>query len=1419
MTGMQIAKAPHGWASGGVSNYPLTHPIVGQGDFYGKFKQFIHLVDQEAEKFAHVYAIVAQWGVGKSRLGYELVSQINGTSPGWYLRNETGQLIQAELFDNDADREQYLGLYIRYGEIANDYHNVDNWFAFGLYKALTPLAEAKFDGSIGGAIAQEAYNRLFVQGFDTQQLAVALELEKQHSDQKLYEDPNLATDLCNAAFNYLKQFGINYVLIVLDELETAAETSTFGLEVQDLKPMDGRAIKLMGKAIKEEDPRRKLPWLRYVALCSPAIGDELREIQSTARRFEMQELAQNAFSDVSDFVRTLGEDGRLTQEYPRGLVEAAYSMSSGNFGWFNVIMANVDEVLRSWRGGTDPTVGNIFSKAVTVANRISEYVLDSVTIKELKLNDRSYLGAAQELLYGQLPRPLKDWEPQVQQVLLAVRNEYDEPAALLYRRVEWDELKISQALRDGKFRRDQNNAWLFAGVDQPLNPWQLLANLSTYAIYETGGNSLVDGRYTLLVPLRESEFVQLAGLLYPHPAVEAAARGIWKELVGQDLEPAMATHIGPSIAMLGRLNLRYRRQSQNSLIFRDPEQNAAFETVLANRKQQKEKDPREILTGIMRLIDKHWGYEPINAGFKDSPVAITTARNGLIECYPLMLHPDKRLILAWVRNIEDLERLCENAEAQWPEDSRTPVLAFTPSRALIESFTATAKDNSKLRNASRYLLLYQLSSSEEFILHQVGLSRTEWSGFKLDTQVFSTSFNNRLQSLLRPLIDEINYWRKRLNQEGRIAWPFRPSGVLKEADRELLIDTWVYMTVNGHTSLSALDEQSGINPEEIQALLPRLGVATKALNNGYGEDERAQLFERLDNTGQPAFPPFLVSLIERLLREPKYPWKFKVAEQEWFWGYTWDGAKPREIFQDWMALLCKLKFAHIPAQTTKEKIYSLLSRAELKGQIQEAQNWLAQDYPKAVQEMGVVFGTGVVQQYFGPVQGTKTRKADELLSEARRVLELIEFEEGVQFLNTQDVEVQKEILIRSSSRRQLLTKSIDTVFRSDKYSEVQADENIKALNLSSELTASDPLWRRIRLAKQFCEYVNRVSRKIREQIIEIDSYFRKETESLPGFPIKLFTLSLAKIDNILTGSLGQETVRGATQTMQRTESGTLGYFLGDLKIADASNKLSQLAREVGVEGSFQNLNVKPPAEVSGYISDGFRTLKKAYEQAAKQLVDLQNRLDKLKELLDDAPATFVYPKDVMTFQKLQARPALIQGTLEDLREEEADRLREDFDTASRLGNFQPLMSEVENLLIGSRRALQELSGQVLTLENAISGFRKRLLETPDLRYIETAFNALLKTQGKTSRPSLTLIDLERAGSLRAAVALLDERRVQWVEEGEALLAPVGVSFTTWQMLAEALEAGSDPNLDVQQAERLVDAGLLRRTYRLGGGHG
>ena len=61
------------------------------------------------------------------------------------------------------------------------------------------------------------------------------------------------------------------------------------------------------------------------------VGQQLREIQSVARRFELVELEQRLFADVSDHVASLLTAGKLGFDYPAGLFGLAYAMSGANF--------------------------------------------------------------------------------------------------------------------------------------------------------------------------------------------------------------------------------------------------------------------------------------------------------------------------------------------------------------------------------------------------------------------------------------------------------------------------------------------------------------------------------------------------------------------------------------------------------------------------------------------------------------------------------------------------------------------------------------------------------------------------------------------------------------------------------------------------------------------------------------------------------------------------------------------------------------------------------------------------------------------------------------------------------------------------------------------------------------------------------
>lgn len=185
--------------------------------------------------------------------------------------------LRQEVFDElrkDRGVETVLALYIRYSQVVNDYSNVDNWFAYGLYKALLPLTCATFDGSIQGQIAREAVDNIVALGFGKEKLANALDISADHSDEKLYEDPELATRLCQGAYDYLQTLGVKSIVVVIDGPDDALLGSYEGV----------RGTMVMLKAWKEEESRRRLPWLSVFAFVSAAVGREIADCPSIWKR-------------------------------------------------------------------------------------------------------------------------------------------------------------------------------------------------------------------------------------------------------------------------------------------------------------------------------------------------------------------------------------------------------------------------------------------------------------------------------------------------------------------------------------------------------------------------------------------------------------------------------------------------------------------------------------------------------------------------------------------------------------------------------------------------------------------------------------------------------------------------------------------------------------------------------------------------------------------------------------------------------------------------------------------------------------------------------------------------------------------------------------------------------------------------------
>lgn len=1410
----------HKWEPTGVTGYPITHPIVGQTDFYNKFKHWLPLVG--GDQFAHVFAVVAPWGVGKSRLGYEIVAQINDVSKGWKVRGPDGKLTDAQLFDSPKEREQYLALYIRYSQVANRQLNLDNWFAPAVYKALAPLARGQFDASIQHQIARQALNRLEAEGFDPVALAKAMEVD-QHGD-NIYTDTALATRLCNAAFDVLKPFGINHVVVVLDELETAAERATGGMEAEEARAMDGKSItmlrkavellgreeiEMMSKAVKEEDARARFPWLRFVALCSPAIGDELKEVQSTDRRFEIVDLSRNAFSDVSTFVQSLQTEGRLLRSYPSGLVEAAYMMSGANFGWFNVVMAVVDQVLRNAPDDKASDLAWIFQRAIEIQERIGRYVLDHRALDEISIEVSAREKLA-ELIFGQQPRALEVFS-EVAPSFLSTKNANGEEVALRFYKVSWKKQECMQVLTKNRFQRQSGTSKYTApGIPEAIDLERLLDDLATLAVHE-GYEQGKEGVYHLLIPEKLSDFLDLLDLIHPHPAAEETGRTLWMNLIGpKDTLQDEATHIGPSVKMLRRLDIRLRKASVGAVL-REPNENDAFSKIQENSRFDGEQRAQRVLTGAFRLMDQSWDYDFEPAGLGDKTIALRTPKNGLVEYKAFWLHPKGQAVFAWVDSDTALRELAQAVASDHRKHGRYPVLAFTMDYGLPERLEKSFDDIFK--KARHSIVLAHLNSGEEAALFSIGFPTKEWTGFRLRKEGFTTRFSERLNRIREPIEKRVREWRQEVSGRGEIAWPIRPNGTLKDESLKKLTDGWrIVMLEHGGKSLNNVGSTTGLDYTGILQELGKQGLSPAAIPKGYSPDKDVARFWTGEGPdARPEVPPFfLKSIALQLFHHPDLPLTIESVKSDWFWGYTWDNNKTTDIFRQWMTIACDLGWAEPDTSEKRKTPYTFVPRESLRGEWNAANNWLHDDdkYARIVRELSELLGQGLIDQWFSPGKGSKYQSAAKKLEEAGKMLDELDTLES----NPPEVEDDTATgwFVDVTRLRLKAKEAIRQVFSKQEYEELPEDLDRATLQLNEE---ERPLWERIRQAEYFGKAVRRIAKQIRERIPSLGGEMRTAVAEIPSFPMALFIRPLAKIDSIVDAGLTGEDPSSTTKRVQHAKPDTLAYYLKEMKINDAVGALLSLAREVGV--GERPSDAVGFDEIQGEIVSGFRDLKKRYGKARGELMSLTERLQTLETALNNTPPNFKAPSGA-SFDELKDRPELIEGELDASLEYDVEDLLQRHDAEMNLGKFGPLMREARKILLDSvEQSLKGLEGKVRTLENTVTAYRQDLLKNEKLHFHRDGLNALRSVKGIAKVEIPVLSDLEKR-SLHDGQIHTNGLAATWAQEGEHALSEAGVSFAEWLDVYSAVKKQEDPKLTPEQIEGLVKLGYLRRVYAIGG---
>ena len=78
------------WAAKGVALYPPSFSMVGQNQVFNALHQFRRSFwDGATNDIAGFFIAFGDWGLGKTRLGYELIAEATGRADCWLLnKNE-----------------------------------------------------------------------------------------------------------------------------------------------------------------------------------------------------------------------------------------------------------------------------------------------------------------------------------------------------------------------------------------------------------------------------------------------------------------------------------------------------------------------------------------------------------------------------------------------------------------------------------------------------------------------------------------------------------------------------------------------------------------------------------------------------------------------------------------------------------------------------------------------------------------------------------------------------------------------------------------------------------------------------------------------------------------------------------------------------------------------------------------------------------------------------------------------------------------------------------------------------------------------------------------------------------------------------------------------------------------------------------
>lgn len=1344
------------WSPFGTSDFPLNQPMVGQKEFYDIFRSFTKTMKNAG--MATIFPLISKWGIGKSRIGFEIISEPLGMDKGWII-NDDGEQKEVRVFKPNFE-DKVLPLYIRYSQMCHEDLIGDHWVAYGTYTALSYLSRES-DGSIQGKLMECIQDALLPMGFDREKLSEILEVDTINLDD-LVIDRNKLDKLTRNGIDYIKKFNIDHILIVCDELETAGEIAKYGIEKdKELQSkIDGEAIQVITNAIKHEDPRKKYPEAAFLLLCSTVIGGSIQGIGALDRRTEMYEMLQNSFADISDFIEYLNKKGMIPK-YPEGIIEAAYTIAGGNFGWFNVIMHNVDQKME------DETVkretGFIFENILNSSNRFKESLIDKPAFDYIQCEDK-FKQKIKHALLKQIPDKKSIYDDEEIKAMLEAKDIEGGKLFKEFYRIKLKKEELGVYLNCQGYKNNGGNNFINS-VGGSFDLEVLLRSLKTFSI-GVNENEFIIGK-------EEETFLDQVRMLYPKEEVEEAARYIYSYVTDklQMDEVNDAEYIGPNFAYLSRLNKRYRVEKDNFGYVPDAEKNKEIEKLIAERSKNKKDEVKRILSGACRALELSY------------PEEIFHTINGVdcvrtkVESGPYLdVHGNRIVDIVWGKDEEKLKDVLLDSKLM--KDGVHPVIVISDSFIGPEYTEKFVKE--KYDGIGKCLIFVNITRLQKDILEVMSLDKED-----LDIRENKNCITPVLRERVRKIRDYIktrsNEWFDRVDDEG---WVLRPMLYKKYKDEQINILSTAFKRMLIYNldfeELGSKKDHRLSEGEYTELNIALKNVLIGKIYEGQGYRETGLFIKEDDNNFGIAIPHCVNRIIKfnansnKAISEYENKFFFSVAKE----------VKQKKIVEQWILFMISLNLLN----KTQDGFIARTSSYDLNGRYDLVKKWLDDDCKKEIESMKKVING----PYLKAIEEIQIPFYKSELERAEKIKNIIKFE-MLEEVDKDTYNNFKDVV----SNIEEFTKICYQVYDKEMWNNIKSysRNTIKDLEIHDK---SKPLWFRIRHARLFIDYINNLKvpaeNSIIKKITEIKNSCIYEGYMLPISPI---TNILQQYCNELQNSTDYEKMTlSKTKTMVIYVE-TLAFKLKEGNFSGAANRIEYILEQCGLEQSDNNeLKWTNDSGIIGEYKNIYKSFKFIVDGYKKK-----GESEKWIQYFSDAPESLKNHPEVKNLNScIQEIDFFINGGFEQEIEDSEDEM----------------LSKPKQFIDLLKKRVDEMYQTV----GVVDGYKNNVMNLAKIKKNDLRDEVLIKTidkirnlEGKIpSSIELRMEDYPKENTYEETKKVMQNKMNELIHEGETFFKTSSkTKKVTFSFYKDVIDKNGDIDWDScsEEMKELIDVKLIR----------